>query len=615
MSKSKRVDHLRRVLSTQFFRPARITLPRRALSLCVVAAVGVTSPSLNAQSSTPASQSSDNVKIIKSRILVRPKAGLNNTELDKILSQHGGRSVRHMRQLNVHIVELPAQASEMGVLKALRSNPHIKFAEPDVVADPALFVNDPYFNGQWHLPKITAPAAWDMRTGAGVTIAILDSGVDASHPDLAGQLVPGWNTFDNNDNTADVAGHGTLVAGTAGAAGNNSVGVTGVSFGAKIMPIRVTDTAGYGYYSTLADGIVWAADNGARVVNMSFLGTSASSTILSAAQYMRSKGGVVVASAGNTGILESYAPTDYMTLVSATDANNNLTSFSSYGAYVDLAAPGTGIQTTVRGGSYASAAGTSFSSPIVAGVYALMISANPSLGAAQLDNAMFSTALDLFTAGKDDKAGWGLVNANAAVSKAIQATASDSTPPVVSIGSPTGGTKLNGLASVSVTATDNISIARTELYLNGTLHATENVAPYAFTLDTTKLPDGNATLIAKAFDTAGNAGTSASVVVTIANDTIAPVVTLQNPVSGSTVSGTVNVSATATDNQKVASMRLSIDGREVALSYGPSLTYAWNAGSTTKRGKRTATIAHTLTIVASDPAGNNATKSITVNTQ
>src|SRR5690606_11975288 len=122
--------------------------------------------------------------------------------------------------------------------------------------------------------------AWDYTTGQGVTIAILDSGVDPAHPDLKDSLVPGYNAFDNNTDTRDVYGHGTKVAGAAAMAGNNLVGGTGVAFKSWIMPIRVTDTAGYGYVSTMANGIVWAADKGARVANLSFRNVCLHSTIL-----------------------------------------------------------------------------------------------------------------------------------------------------------------------------------------------------------------------------------------------------------------------------------------------------------------------------------------------
>ena len=140
------------------------------------------------------------------------------------------------------------------------------------------------------LRKINAPTAWDTSTGAGITIAILDTGVDGTHPDLAAQMVPGWNSFDNNGNTSDVLGHGTAVAGVAAAASSNGVGIAGVAGGARIMPIRISDSAGYAYWSTAAQGLTWAADHGAQVANISFEGMAASSTMQAAAELLPFQG-------------------------------------------------------------------------------------------------------------------------------------------------------------------------------------------------------------------------------------------------------------------------------------------------------------------------------------
>jgi hypothetical protein len=560
------------------------------------------------------------VKHVKSRILVQPKAGLSNAELDKILKTHGGRRTHHLPQINVHVVELPAQASEIAVINILRGNPHIKFAELDVALEPNLAVNDPYYSNAWHLPKIGVPQAWDIKTGAGVVIAILDTGVDSAHPDLSPQMVPGWNTYDNNNNTSDVHGHGTMVSGMAVAAGNNAAGSAGVAFGSKLMPIRITDTSGYGYFSTMASGIMWAADQGARVASISFQGAAGSSTVNSAAQYMRSKGGVVLTASGNTGVVEAYAPSDYLTVVSASDSSNNVASFSSYGEFVDISAPGVSIFSTKNGGGYGSGSGTSAASPVAAGVYALMMAANPSLSPATLDNIAFTTALDVGAAGKDLKAGWGVVNAGGAVLKAAQTMASDSTAPSASIMSPSVGTKVGGLVPVGVNSTDNLAVTRVELYVNGSLYATDITAPYAFSWDTSAMNDGSATLLAKAYDAAGNIGSS-SVGVIVANDTMAPEVTIQNPANGAVLSGTVTVSASATDNKKVASMSLYIDGKEVAKGFSSSLSYSWDTGSGAKKkggGKKpktATTTAHAVQVVAIDPAGNKATKSISVTTQ
>ncbi|NIV27521.1 MAG: S8 family serine peptidase, partial [Gammaproteobacteria bacterium] len=131
----------------------------------------------------------------------------------------------------------------------------------------------------WHLEQIGTPGAWDSVQGDGIVIAILDTGVDASHPDLQGQLVPGWNFYNGDSDTSDIHGHGTSVAGTAAASSNNSLGVASVSFQSKIMPMRITDDNGYGYYSLISQAIISAADNGARVVNVSFHNVSLSSSV------------------------------------------------------------------------------------------------------------------------------------------------------------------------------------------------------------------------------------------------------------------------------------------------------------------------------------------------
>ena len=166
----------------------------------------------------------------KERLLVLPRAGLSDHQLDLMLRPHLARRMGHIERLNVHVIELPAGADEMAVARVLRKNPHFKFVELDRLRRPAFTPNDPTYASEWHEAKINAPAAWDYSTGQGVTIAILDSGVDATHPDLASAVVAGWNFYDNNSNTADVYGHGTEVAGAAAASGNNGVGVAGVAW-------------------------------------------------------------------------------------------------------------------------------------------------------------------------------------------------------------------------------------------------------------------------------------------------------------------------------------------------------------------------------------------------
>ena len=548
----------------------------------------------------------------RGRILVMPRAGLSETEFTKALAPHGGKG-KKIGQSDLHVVELPANASEKAVVERLNRHPHIKFAELDRLVTPNFVSNDPYMGSAWHLPKVGATTAWDTTQGAGVIIAILDSGVDGTHPDLAPQMVPGYNFYDNNTNTADVNGHGTAVAGVAAAATNNALGVAGVAGQAKIMPVRIADANAYAYYSTIAKGVTYAADNGARVVNCSYGGVAGSATIQSAAQYLKNKGGLMFVSAGNNGIDENITPTTTMIAVSATDENDYRTSWSSYGNFVSMAAPGI-TYTTSRGGSYGNWQGTSFSSPLTAGVAALMMAAKPSLGSAEIEKLMFSTAVDIGAAGRDNYYGHGRVNAAAAVQAALNTTvAVDTQAPAVSISNPIAYASVTGVVPVNVSATDNVGVARVELKANGSTVSVDSAAPFAFSWNSASVPNGMANLVAYAYDAAGNVAASTTVAVNVANgttvvanDTTAPKVKIANPVSGK-VSGNVAVSSSAEDDSGVAGITqwIYIDGALVASGKGSSLAYNWNSKKASKG-------THTIAVTARDAAGNTSTTSVSV---
>lgn len=584
----------------------KISLPIKLAPtrLAVVAALTMGSAALFPSVSSAA----DPEQYAPGRILVAPRAGLPGPEFNRIIKMHGGNAATKLNGINVYLVDMP-QGREKALQQALQRNPHIKFAELDGVLEMQMTPSDTQYSSAWHLPKIQAPAAWDMATGSGITIAVLDGGVESSHPDLAAHMVPGWNFYDNNSNTADVSGHGTKVAGVAAAIGNNSLGVTGGAWNAKIMPMRISNTAGsITYYSIVANALTWAADKGARVANISFI-VSHVSTVQTAAQYMRSKGGVVVASAGNTGVYSSYAANPAMITVAATDSADARASWSTFGPGVDVSAPGVGIRTTAVGGTYGAFNGTSFAAPLTASVVALMLSANPALQPSQIDSILASTADDKGVAGRDDYYGAGRINAYRAVAAAKSMTTTDTQAPTVGITSPAGGTTVNGIVTVGVNAADNLGVSRVELYAGGALVASDTASPYSFSWNSATRANGATSLVAKAFDAKGNVASS-TVNVTVSNttttttDTTPPAVVIGNPKSGAVVSGTMQVSATASDNKAVTGITLMIDG-VVKASGTSAASYSWKTAQAAKG-------AHTITATARDAAGNSTVKTISV---
>lgn len=455
----------------------------------------------------------------RGQILVAPQIGLSSAEFDKIVS---GKQKRKLGKSNLHVVEV-TPGSEAQTIEKLRGNPHIKYAELDKKVYLNFIPNDSYFGSSYHLGKVGATNAWDTTQGEGITIAILDSGVNSGHQDLAPNMVPGYNSYDNNTNTADVCGHGTAVAGTSSAVTNNGVGVSGIAGKSKIMPVRIAyndPTNGcYGYYSTITNGLTWAADNGAKIANVSYGGVVGSASIINAANYFRSKGGLVFVSAGNTSSIDNVAPTSSMVVVSATDQNDNKTSWSTYGNAVTLSAPGANIYTTTNAGGYSGWNGTSFSSPLAAGVGALVMAANPKLTNNEVENILYTTAVDLGTAGRDQYFGHGRVNADAAVKAAVARIipSPDTTAPVVAITSPIASSTVSGIVPILLNATDNKGVAKVDLYVNGTKFGSDTDAPFGFSWDSTTVANGMVNFSAIAYDAAGNNSSAPTVSFNVAN--------------------------------------------------------------------------------------------------
>lgn len=546
------------------------------------------------------------------RLLVQPRVGTPPATLHRLLRAQSADVERMMNGIGVAVTRVPEHALER-VKTALAHNPHIQFVEVDRPLELATTVaDDTHYSDAWHLDTIGAPLAWDYSFGNGMSVAVLDTGINAAHEDLKGKVLSGWNSADSSGDYSDVNGHGTRVAGVIGALSNNATGVTSIAWNAMILPVRVTNSDnGAAYLSDIANGLIWAADRGADIANISY-DVSSSSTINNAAKYMRDRGGIVVAAAGNSGTEQSYEDSPYIISVSATNASDSVTSWSSYGAYVDVAAPGAGIYSTSRDGGYAKVSGTSFSSPLTAGILALMKSANPGLNPDGLESALKAGAVDLGGAGHDIHYGYGRVDAAAAVQAAMAEVIEDTSPPNVVFASPADGSMVSGQVAVDIDASDDSGIDRVELLVNGAVVGTDGAAPYGFGWDSATVSDGAAAFVARAYDTAGNVGRHA-IEVDVSNsaatdgpgDSMSPVVEILEPVDGSRVSGMVRIQVRAFDNKALSQISVAIDGSIACVSNTSPLKCNWNT-------RNAAQGLHSIQATAIDSSDNSSTDSVSV---
>jgi thermitase len=267
---------------------------------------------------------------------------------------------------------------------------------------------------QWGLEMVRAPAAWYLSTGQAVTVAVVDTGADLTHPDLIDGLIDGWDYIENDEIPADGNGHGTHVAGIVGATTDNARGVAGMGWGAKIMPVRVLDDQGEGDTLQVALGIRYAVEHGAKVINLSLGGYSGSQTLADTVAYAQAQGAVIVAAAGNHNTSAQFFPAAYEGVigVSATNLSDEKASFSNYGTYIDVAAPGDNLYSTLRSpGTYGYMSGTSMAAPMVSGLVALLLTRYPVASPAQIVAALENGADDLGSEGWDPLYGWGRINA------------------------------------------------------------------------------------------------------------------------------------------------------------------------------------------------------------
>jgi thermitase len=459
------------------------------------------------------------------QLVVRTRAGLQRRLRHDTFATHGAQEVERIEALGVSVIRVPYDRVR-SVERALHRSGYFKSIEPDHIAVATQVPNDPGFTSQWGLTKIGAPAAWNVSLGSsGVIVAIVDSGVDARHPDLRNQLVPGYDFVNDDADAADDNGHGTQMAGIIAAEAFNGLGVAGVAPHCTLMPIKVLDASATGVYSAIANGITYAADHGARVINLSLAGSEASPILESAVDYAAARGALVIAAAGNDGTGDPAYPAAYTNAVavSATDQRDKVASFSNYGSWVAFAAPGVDILTTnwsaSGGASYATTAGTSAATAFVSGAFALLLSAHPEWSAATAVSTLTNGARDLATGGWDPYSGWGRIDVASALNgtpaSPIPTVAPDRKPPSVTIVSPVRNSLVYGQVGIDVTATDDIGVASVVLIVDGQPVATDTAPQFSFLWDSSAVSPGKHTLRARAYDAAGNARTSKAVRISV----------------------------------------------------------------------------------------------------
>ncbi|MFD1019854.1 S8 family peptidase [Thalassobacillus hwangdonensis] len=349
-----------------------------AMSLAVLPAVGGAAPKadLSESEASPIKQVEKNSSdYVKGEVIVKFKDNVKKNEETKALNTLGANVLPDEDAVDSKFKVLKVGNVE-AVVKALNKNPNVEYAEPNYTFNVNWIPNDTYYSGYQYGPQNTdTELAWDITRGSSnQEIAIIDSGVDYNHQDLNGKTIRGYDFVDNDYYPMDANGHGTHVAGTAAAETNNAQGVAGMAPNTRILAVRALDANGSGSLADIADAITYSADQGAEVINLSLGCNCDTTTLENAVNYAWNKGSVVVAAAGNDGVSTTFEPASYANVIAvgAVDRYDRKASFSNYGTWVDVTAPGVDIASTVPGNGYAYMSGTSMASPHVAGLAGLL---------------------------------------------------------------------------------------------------------------------------------------------------------------------------------------------------------------------------------------------------
>ncbi|GIM88505.1 S8 family serine peptidase [Paractinoplanes toevensis] len=493
-------------------------------------------------------------------------------------------------ELSAVTVAVPA-ADRADAVATLKADPNVAYVETNAVAKAdAVTPDDTLFSRQWGLTTAKAPAAWDVTTGDSVVVAVVDTGVNEVS-EIAGRVLPGYDFVNDDSGPSDDAGHGTAVATVAAAAANNGSGMVGVCWECRILPVKVLGADGTGTYDNIAKGIMYAADNGADVINLSLGGAESSQLLDSAVQYAYAHNVVVVASAGNDGkVTRTYPAASIPAIAVAgstqTDTKYSWTNYNSPAdPWVDLAAPGSNIAQAAGGGNFTMFEGTSSSAPLVAGAAALVLSAEPDATADQVRDALENSADGVGTwvaRGRLDIAG-----AVQRISATPDLAISDIT---VSPASPARG-KILVTPTVASAAGPVKSVRMVVTPPNGrTVAFSAAKAPWSMSYNSAGVT-GAVGIAITATDTAGNT-TTATTVLNVDNTAPSAAATIPSFVTGTT--------AIALDNpaDDLAQMDVYVKNVKVGSVTSAPWTYDWDTSGLS------GTMA--VKVVVTDLAGNTA---------
>lgn len=392
------------------------------------------SPNVNA-----ATIATSSAKFVDDEVIVSLKSSAPSSDINPIAQSISGEVLRELLLKQNFILKVPKGSVEK-VIKTILDMPQVATATPNYIVQKQALTNDPSLEKEWGMFQIqaassTSKSAWDKTSGKPeVKVAVLDTGIEKTHPDLEGKII-GEKNFTDNTDLGDHDGHGTLVAGIIAATGNNLSGIAGVSYGTSILNVKVLNDEGIGTYADVIDGIIWATDNGAKVINLSLGGSSDMQLMEEAVNYAYNKGSLLVAAVGNNGTNSVMYPANYENVlsVSATDDADMKLITSNYGTSVKVAAPGDKIYSTYKNNSYSYASGTSMAAAFTSGVAALVWSTDTCATNSCVSNRIENTSDKVAETGKNWK--FGRINALKAVTDSSEGSPisiSDTVTPSIS---------------------------------------------------------------------------------------------------------------------------------------------------------------------------------------